>query len=156
VSSNLAGCASNFKDLTAKAKSQTSYYSLHTPHRAARRGARLDIAASVGRVILAGVQDWLTFRQALGLGGNVRKGEHGTTVVYADRFIPDGAYQIRRMLTERTVRVSGKRMLFIGLTLMSRRAAPSCAGLGEAYALHPVFGCRAPKQDLISFAYPYA
>jgi antirestriction protein ArdC len=31
-------------------------------------------------------QNWLTFRQALGLGGNVRKGEHGTTVVYADRF----------------------------------------------------------------------
>jgi antirestriction protein ArdC len=35
------------------------------------------------------VQGWLTFRQALGLGGNVRKGEHGTAVVYADRFIPD-------------------------------------------------------------------
>src|ERR1700734_4299960 len=35
------------------------------------------------------VQGWLTFRQTLGLGGNVRKGEHGTTVVYADRFIPD-------------------------------------------------------------------
>src|ERR1700691_5563554 len=34
-------------------------------------------------------QAWLTFRQALALGGNVRKGEHGTTVVYADRFIPD-------------------------------------------------------------------
>jgi antirestriction protein ArdC len=26
-------------------------------------------------------QNWLTFRQALGLGGHVRKGEHGTTVV---------------------------------------------------------------------------
>jgi antirestriction protein ArdC len=35
------------------------------------------------------VQSWVTFRQALGLGGNVRKGEHGTTVVYADRFTPD-------------------------------------------------------------------
>jgi antirestriction protein ArdC len=34
-------------------------------------------------------QGWLTFRQALSLGGNVRKGERGTTVVYADRFIPD-------------------------------------------------------------------
>jgi antirestriction protein ArdC len=34
-------------------------------------------------------QSWLTFRQALALGGNVRKGEHGTTVVYADRFTPD-------------------------------------------------------------------
>jgi antirestriction protein ArdC len=34
-------------------------------------------------------QAWLTFRQALALGGNVRKGERGTTVVYADRFIPE-------------------------------------------------------------------
>ena len=34
-------------------------------------------------------QSWLTFRQALSLGGHVRKGEHGTTVVYADRFIPN-------------------------------------------------------------------
>ena len=34
-------------------------------------------------------QRWLTFRQALGLGGHVRKGEIGTTVVYADRFVPD-------------------------------------------------------------------
>jgi len=33
-------------------------------------------------------QHWLTFRQSLDLGGNVRKGEHGTTVCYADRFIP--------------------------------------------------------------------
>jgi antirestriction protein ArdC len=34
-------------------------------------------------------QHWLTFRQALSLGGNVRKGERGTTVVYADRFTLD-------------------------------------------------------------------
>jgi antirestriction protein ArdC len=34
-------------------------------------------------------QLWLTFRQALSLGGHVRKGEHGTTVFYADRFIPN-------------------------------------------------------------------
>ncbi|WP_454017734.1 ArdC family protein [Azospirillum sp. Marseille-Q6669] len=34
-------------------------------------------------------QTWLTYRQAQALGGNVRKGERGTTVVYADRFIPD-------------------------------------------------------------------
>jgi antirestriction protein ArdC len=34
-------------------------------------------------------QSWLTFRQALGLGGHVRKGERGTTVVYADRFTPE-------------------------------------------------------------------
>ena len=34
-------------------------------------------------------QSWLTFRQALALGGHVRKGERGTMVVYADRFVPD-------------------------------------------------------------------
>ncbi len=33
-----------------------------------------------------GGQSWLSFGQALSLGGNVRKGERGTTVVYADRF----------------------------------------------------------------------
>lgn len=33
-------------------------------------------------------QSWLTFKQALALGGNVRKGERGTTVVYADTFTP--------------------------------------------------------------------
>lgn len=27
--------------------------------------------------------------RARGLGGNVRKGEHGVTVVFADRFTPD-------------------------------------------------------------------
>ncbi|MGO4724839.1 MULTISPECIES: ArdC family protein [unclassified Inquilinus] len=32
--------------------------------------------------------DWLTYRQAMDLGGHVRKGERGTTVVYADRFVP--------------------------------------------------------------------
>ncbi|CAO3356297.1 Antirestriction protein [Azospirillum palustre] len=34
-------------------------------------------------------QGWLTYRQALSLGGNVRRGERSTTVVYTDRFIPD-------------------------------------------------------------------
>jgi len=33
-------------------------------------------------------QRWLTYRQAQALGGNVRKGETGTTVCYADRFTP--------------------------------------------------------------------
>ena len=33
-------------------------------------------------------QQWLTFKQALELGGCVRKGEKGWTVFYADSFIP--------------------------------------------------------------------
>ena len=31
---------------------------------------------------------WLTFKQALAMGGAVRKGERGTTVVFTDTFIP--------------------------------------------------------------------
>jgi antirestriction protein ArdC len=46
-----------------------------------------------GAVIMRGYpsQGWLTFRQAIEAGGCVRKGEHGVTVVYADRFIPKEA-----------------------------------------------------------------
>lgn len=45
-----------------------------------------------GAVIEGGFpsQGWLTFRQAIEAGGGVRKGERGTTVVYADRFTPEG------------------------------------------------------------------
>lgn len=44
-----------------------------------------------GAVIEGGYpgQGWLTFRQAREAGGSVRKGERGTTVVYADRFVPE-------------------------------------------------------------------
>jgi antirestriction protein ArdC len=56
-----------------------------------RRYSGINVLILWGAVIERGFvgQTWLTFRQALGLGGNVRKGEHGTTVVYADRFTPD-------------------------------------------------------------------
>lgn len=57
-----------------------------------RRGySGINVLILWGAVIERGFsgQSWLTFRQALGLGGNVRKGEHGTTVVYADRFTPE-------------------------------------------------------------------
>jgi antirestriction protein ArdC len=33
-------------------------------------------------------QRWLTYNQAQALGGHVRRGEQGTTVCYADRFVP--------------------------------------------------------------------
>jgi antirestriction protein ArdC len=56
-----------------------------------RQYSGINVLIPWGAVIERGfsIQNWLTFRQALGLGGNVRKGEHGTTVVYADRFVPD-------------------------------------------------------------------
>jgi antirestriction protein ArdC len=55
-----------------------------------RRYSGINVLILWGAVIEHGFrgQRWLTFRQALGLGGHVRKGESGTTVVYADRFIP--------------------------------------------------------------------
>jgi antirestriction protein ArdC len=56
-----------------------------------RRYSGVNILILWGAVIQGGYsgQSWLTFRQALGLGGNVRKGERGTTLVYADRFTPE-------------------------------------------------------------------
>lgn len=55
-----------------------------------RQYSGVNILILWGAVIERGFtgQSWLTFRQALSLGGHVRKGERGTTVVYADRFVP--------------------------------------------------------------------
>jgi antirestriction protein ArdC len=67
--------------------------SLTMPKNAAthRQYSGINVLTLWGAVIERGfgTQNWLTFRQALGLGGNVRKGEHGTTIVHADRFVPD-------------------------------------------------------------------
>ena len=56
-----------------------------------RQYSGINVLILWGAVIEHGfsIQNWLTFRQALSLGATVRKGEHGTTVVYADRFVPD-------------------------------------------------------------------
>jgi antirestriction protein ArdC len=66
--------------------------SLGLPQNAAtgRKYSGINILILWGAVAERGFtgQSWLTFRQALALGGHVRKGEKGTTVVYADRFIP--------------------------------------------------------------------
>jgi antirestriction protein ArdC len=66
--------------------------SLAMPKNAAtnRQYSGINILILWGAVVERGFagQSWLTFRQALSLGGHVRKGERGTTVVYADRFVP--------------------------------------------------------------------
>lgn len=56
-----------------------------------RRYSGINILILWGAVVARGFmgQSWLTFRQALGLGGAVRKGERGITIVYADRFTPE-------------------------------------------------------------------
>jgi antirestriction protein ArdC len=60
-----------------------------------RRYSGINVLILWGAVVERGYggQSWLTFRQALALGGSVRKGERGTTVVYADRFIPGEEHQ---------------------------------------------------------------
>jgi antirestriction protein ArdC len=67
--------------------------SLAMPRNAAtdRSYSGINVLILWGAVVQHGFtgQSWLTFRQALSLGGHVRKGEGGTTVVYADRFVPD-------------------------------------------------------------------
>jgi antirestriction protein ArdC len=45
---------------------------------------------------------WMTYRQALELGAHVRQGEHGTTVVYADRIVrkdtDDAGHEVERAI----------------------------------------------------------
>ena len=56
----------------------------------ARHYSGVNVLILWGAVIEHGFasQGWLTFKQAIEAGGAVRKGERGTTVVYADRFVP--------------------------------------------------------------------
>lgn len=83
-------------------------------------------------------QSWLTFRQALALGGNVRKGEHGTTVVYADRFVPDDE--------KRRARETGEEAQTIPfLKRFTVFNAAQCEGLPEDIAV----AAQPPAPDLI-------
>ncbi|WP_278983697.1 ArdC family protein [Sphingobium yanoikuyae] len=70
----------------------TARAGLGMPHNAAsnRHYSGINILTLWNAVIEHGFRShaFLTFRQAIALGGSVRKGEHGTPVVYARRFIP--------------------------------------------------------------------
>lgn len=68
----------------------------------ARPYSGINVLILWGAVIERGFagQSWLTFRQALALGGHVRKGERGTTVVYADRFVPADERRSAREMDE--------------------------------------------------------
>ena len=61
----------------------------------ARPYSGINVLILWGAVIDQGwpTQSWLTFKQAIAAGGRVRKGERGTGVVYADRFVPLGEQQ---------------------------------------------------------------
>ena len=71
---------------------------------------------------------WLTFRQALSLGGDVRKGERRTTVVYVDRFTPEDEKRRARETGEDP----GKTPFLKRFTLFN---TAQCEGLPEEIAI---------------------
>jgi antirestriction protein ArdC len=90
-------------------------------------------------------QSWLTFRQALSLGGHVRKGEHGTTVVYADRFVPDDEKKRARETGE-----EAQAILFLKRFTVFNLA--QCEGLPEDLAIAappPVPGLIEPRVEAL-------
>lgn len=87
-------------------------------------------------------QSWLTFRQALSKGGNVRKGERGTTVVFADRFTPKGeAEKAAREGTEPGTVAFLKRFTIFNLS--------QCEGLDAGLAVEPA---PLPEREIIPHA----
>jgi antirestriction protein ArdC len=87
-------------------------------------------------------QHWLTFRQVLTLGGHVMKGEHGTTVCYADRFTP-------RSELERVAREGGEPDTVPFLKRFTVFNAAQCEGLPE-HVLGPAPA--APEREIIPHA----
>ncbi|SBV31865.1 Antirestriction protein ArdC [uncultured Sphingopyxis sp.] len=75
-------------------------------------------------------QSWLTFRQALAAGGSVRKGERGTTVVYADSFTPAAEQERARDAGE-----DAKAIPFLKRFTLFNIA--QCEGLREGLAADP-------------------
>jgi antirestriction protein ArdC len=94
-----------------------------------------------GAVIEQGypAQQWLTFRQALTLGGHVMKGERGTIVCYADRFTP-------RSEIERVAREGGEPDVVPFLKRFTVFNAAQCEGLPD-HVLAPV--PQAPEREIV-------
>ena len=116
------------------------------PHNAysGRSYSGINILILWGAVIEAGwpSQAWLTFRQALEAGGNVRKGERGTTVVYADRFVPKGE-------AERVARDGGDARAVAFLTSFMVFNVAQCEGLREGLGTDPA---PLPEREIVPVA----
>ena len=95
-----------------------------------RQYSGINILILWGAVVQQGypTQAWLTFRQALALGGNVCKGERGTTVVYADRFTPEDEKRRARETGDEP----GKIAFLKRITVFN---AAQCDGLPEEIAV---------------------
>lgn len=105
------------------------------PHNAGTRRpySGINILILWGAVIDGGYtsQRWLTFRQAQALGGNVRRGEKGTTVCYADRFTPkDEAERARDEDREARQLAFLKRFTVFNVD--------QCEGLPQAFTAIPI------------------
>ena len=84
-------------------------------------------------------QTWLTFKQALSLGGCVRKGERGTKIVYADRFTPKAE-------KERAARDGNDPQSIPFLKQYTVFNAEQCDGLPDSVAGAPE---RLPEREII-------
>ncbi|MFD1105408.1 MULTISPECIES: ArdC family protein [Sphingomonadaceae] len=87
-------------------------------------------------------QGWLTFKQALEAGGSVRKGERGTTVVYADRFTPEAEKERARESGE-----DAKAIPFLKRFTVFNVA--QCEGLRPGLAPEPV---PLPEREIVPVA----
>lgn len=101
-------------------------------------------------------QGWLTFKQALEAGGNVRKGERGTCLVYADRFTPKAEKERAR----ETGGGDGGQASFRGNDASRAKAIPflkrftvfnvaQCEGLRPGLASEPV---PLPEREIVPVA----
>lgn len=97
-----------------------------------------------GAVIAQGYpsQSWLTFRQARDAGGAVRKGEHGTCLVYADRFTPEAEKARARETGE-----DAKAVPFLKRFTVFNVA--QCEGLREGLASDPAL---LPEREIVPVA----
>jgi antirestriction protein ArdC len=110
----------------------------------ARRYSGVNILILWGAVIEHGYpsQSWLTFRQALEAGGSVRKGERGTTVVYADRFVPESE-------KARVVESGGDAKAVSFLKRFTVFNLAQCEGLRAGLAADPV---PLPEREIVPLA----
>ncbi|WP_077510156.1 ArdC family protein [Sphingomonas sp. LM7] len=97
-----------------------------------------------GAVIGAGYpsQGWLTFRQALEAGGAVRQGERGTSVVYADRFVPEAE-------KARAVETGGDARTIPFLKRFTVFNVAQCDGLPANFSAEPV---PLPEREIVPVA----
>jgi antirestriction protein ArdC len=81
-------------------------------------------------------QRWLTFKQAQGAGGGVRKGEHGATIFYADSFTPKQSGDGRAENEQEAREGDAPRVYFLKRFTVFNVA--QCEGLADTLAPEPV------------------